>query len=601
MHFSRVLPLLAIPALLLWAVPRTLSPSAAPSAAAAADTRPAPYPNDWRERAARVGGLRLCWGTEEEIPADLQQQDGAGQPDIGSPRAVLGGRVRLSCPGPYPAHWLRFGSTQPQFFHDNAFRAVDIPLVMRHPQTGASLPGTAATWAVRGQQVFFFLREGVRYSNGRPLRAGDYLLGALLRAECGDGGAQRLAEEAEELRVYGDAALSLTLRHPSPSPEQSAAALLTAAEPAFYAAFGSDYRERYAQRIPPTTGGYRVGRCERGRLVVLERVRNWWGREQPYLRHSCNADAVEYHFLTDEAQAWEFLLRGRLDALQTRNLTAWHRRAEECEAAGLRRVQLRAAEYPLPPYGIALNARTLPDVQLRRGLLHALDMGRATELLFRGEAERAAKLFEGYGPLSAPEGEPPRYDPAAARAAFAAAGYTQAGSDGILRRPSGEPLRVRLLYTPNEKVSTLVQVLVAGARRCGAELVPDAQPWQSAAQQVQEGRHELLFWATCADTPLPRPRRLLHSSATGYDAPFGARDAALDALIEHYETAPDAEALTAIEQRVRELALWLPGWRENQVYLLHAPRLHLPSEQEGIFTAAAPYELGQAMLYWAEP
>lgn len=584
-----LLLLLLLAAAAWWATQGEYAPEAQ---TAALCYEPAPYPADIDARLGRVQGMALAVRAAGELPAGLIWQDGAGEPEIGDPAAQKGGCLRVSNAGPYPANFLAFGSPAPQFFHYNLFTTVELALAARHPQTGAAIPGTAQQWAVQGDVIYFRLHPAARYSNGRPLRAADYVLGALLRAECGDAGFEQLRDAASSLESWGEDLLVLRLRRPLSVP--AAAALLHAAEPAFYAEFGSDYRTRYADRVPPTTGAYTLGRTERGRMAELARVRDWWARELPYYRYTCNADSIEHHFLTDEAQAWEFLLRGKLDLLQTRHVSLWQQRLPELEASGLQTVNFRA-DYPVPPYGIALNAEALPSVELRRGLLHAMDMDAALKLLFCGEGQRLPTFHTGYGPQTPRETPQHRYDPAAARAAFAAAGYTQAGEDGILCNAAGERLSVRFTYTPNEKTSTLAAVLAQSARRCGAELVPEPLAWQQAARQQQEGRYQLLFWATAAPAE-PAPARFFHSRAAGYDAPFRLHDAELDALIAEYERTGTAPALAAVDRRVAELAVWLPGWQENRIYAAHVPKVHFPRH-----FVPALYELTETHLYWIAP
>lgn len=570
-----------------WAVQSAPSPLGPTGSAAEAPRPAADYPPDMWAELARLAesGVRVCRAGAESLPAGLCWQDGAAEPPLGSPQARKGGVVRACSVGPFPANLLAFGSPTPQFFHANAFERVELPLVQQHPATRGEIPGVAQAWAVRGLTVFFRLHPAARYSNGRPVRAADYALGALLRAKAGgDGAWAALCQAAEELRVYDDErTLALTLRHERPLAALRAAALLHAAEPGFYAEFGSDYAERYAWRTPPTTGAYVVGGVERGRLIRLERVPNWWAAELPHRRYTCNVDAIEYHFLTDEAQGWEFLLRGKLDALQTRNLAAWQRYAEGAEGEKLcKRVQCVGGA--LPPYGIALNAHALPEPELRRGLLQAMDMPRAIRLLFRGEGEQLQTFTSGYGPLS-PTGIPQwRYAPEAARAAFARAGYTEAGEDGILRKPDGTRLSVTLCYVPSEKVSTLAAILSESAAACGAEIVPEPLPWQLCAAKVREGAHDLTFWAAVPSEPLPEPARFFSSQAHGDEAPFGLHHPEMDAALAGCERARTeqelAEALARVDRLVQELAVWLPGWREDRVYLAHRQRLHF-SDQPG--------------------
>lgn len=581
-------------------------------------TAPAPYPEDLRQRAARIPGIRLSFGSAAELPPTLRWQDGSGQPDIGDPHARKGGCVRMSNVGPFPANFLAFGSPSPQFFHYNCFTTVEIPLVSQHPLTGGIIPGVAEAWAMEGRHLYFRLDPGARYSNGRPVRATDYILGLVLRAElssrsneAGDAGSAAREVEAtrqliSSIHVLNDRLLSLTLRRPAHDLSAcEVAALLHPAEPGFYASFGPDYAERYRQLIPPTTGAYTIGHIERGRLIILERVRDWWAANKPYRRFTCNADRIEHHFLTDEGQAWEFFLRGKLDVIQPRNTTAWHTQLNTPDVTeGRIERHTFKADYPMPPYGIALNARQLPDRELRRGLMAAMDMPRAIRHLFRGEGEQLRTFTTGYGPLTPRDTPTGTYDPAAARAHFARAGYTIPGTDGILCKPDGTRLSVRLTYAPGDTSTTLVSILSQSARHCGAEIIPDPVPWQLSAKRLRDGTHQLLFWATLPATPLPDYRRHFHSEASGYDAPFGLADPELDAAISTCEQAPDpasrAAACARIDHLIAECAVWLPGWKENLVHLACWRHIRFPQTPTCRFSTPSPYDIMEAHLYWVD-
>ncbi len=565
-------------------------------------------PTDMWQQLSRLAGVEVGQWEEADIPPALPWQSGGNEPEIGDPRARKGGRVRLSNVGPFPSNWLAFGSPTPQFFHYNLFTTVEVPLVAIHPATRQEIPGLAEAWAVQGREVWFRLDAEARYSNGRPVRAADVALGLLLRARVGAQEWGAFRQIAESLRVYGEQVLCVRLREGQSLCLVAArlSQLLRPAEPGFYAEVAGDYRERYRHRIPPTTGAYTVGRVERGRLIELVRVQNWWAQDKRYYRHTCNVDAIEHHFLTDEAQAWEFLLRGRLDALQTRNLSAWQRYLEAAPAVeqGHLIPHSFAADYPVPPYGIVLNAKRLADLHLRRGVMQALDMDRVTATLFRGEAERLRTFHSGYGKLSPTDTPAWHYDPAAARACFAAAGYTIAGQDGILQRPDGTRLSLRFSYTPSEKLSALASILQQSAAACGLELVPELLAWQQWSRQVREQQHELTFWAGMAASPLPAPARFFASSAQGEDAPFALEDAAMDSALAAYEQAGSEEAhaaaLSRIDRLLYERAVWLPAWKENRVYLAAWEHMRFPDVPGCRFSTPSPYEVLEAHLYWVE-
>ena len=664
------------------------------------DAEPAPYPPRLWEELARIGGLDVRRGAPGERPRPAAWQDGAGLPEIGSPKAVKGGRVRLSNTGPFPAHFLAFGSDAPQFFHYSCFTCVDVPLVRRHPATGDIIPGLAEAWAVEVRTVHFRLYPTARYSNGRPLRAADFALGVLLRfrATRGSGERDTLRATIEKLIIHDEHTLSVTLRRESPLAPCIAAAVLHPAEPGFYAEFGSDYLTRYARRIPPTTGAYTISRVETGRLIVLSRVRDWWARELPYHRYSCNVDDIEHHFLTDEAQAWEFFLRGRLDIMQTRHTAAWHRytqsafeasnapdsfdtpsdrdtastpsdlgtpstrstastpsdlgtsstrgtafspstsgtsstpsapdgRCENIRSCGSNRLdefnergeqngnggrdkrggrsrhllcRTFRVDYPLPPYGIVLNAAALPDVALRQGLMHALDMDKAVSVLFRDEGERLTTFTTGYKGISPTRTPVRHYDPEAARACFRRAGYTCVGTDGILHKPDGTRLSITFTYVPSETVSTLAVILRQSAAACGADIRLEPVPWQTEAAMIAEGRHEMIFWASPAPLPLPDYARFFSSSARGYEASFRLNNPDMDAAIAAYNAARELSSRAACAARIDALlyeeAVWLPGWKENLVRLAHWSHIRFPEDM----THEALYDVAESHLYWEE-
>lgn len=55
-------------------------------------------------------------------------------------------------------------------------------------------------------------------------------------------------------------------------------------------------------------------------------------------------------------------------------------------------------------------------------------------------------------------------------------------------------------------------------------------------------------------------------------------DEALAACAAAHDEAQFADALSHVERLVRELAVWLPGWRESRAHVLHLPRVQFPVE-----------------------
>lgn len=566
------------------------------------NTLPAVYPAAMWKKPAQEQTLQLTQKPPLTKAENRHWQNGAQAPPMGDPQARRGGVLRTSNVGPYPANFLAFGSPAPQFFHYNVFECTNLPLVRQHPATGQLLPGLAAAWAEEGRTVHFRLHKQARYSNGAPLRAADFALGTWLRQKAGhDGAWQRINQLIERIDIRGEHELSVTLRQESPLAPLRIAAVLQPAEPRFYAEFGSDYTTRYAQRIPPTTGAYTVGQQQRGRLVRLERVADWWGDKVPAFQHTCNVDAIEYHFLTDEAQAWELLRKGRLNLLQTRHVSGWLQRRNEwaeCTNICFTRSELN---HPLPPYGIAINTHTLPNPDLRRGIAYALNMQRAIEQVFCGEFESLRSFICGY-PWQM-HTEPPQtypFAPEQARLAFAAAGYTHQGQDGILQKADGTRLCLSLLYPPSGRNRTLMHHLAQQARKCGLELHTEAVSWQYTERCLREQSHQLIFWATVPGTPLPDFTRHFAPETPGHDAPFGLQKVDIPPLLAKWQDCRSSAELAAVchemNTYIHSQCIWIPGWKENRAFTAHAPGVHFPADERLLHRA----DVADAHVLWIE-
>lgn len=569
-------------------------------------------------------GPSLEVGTADEVPGGLAWKNGQDEPEIGDPQAVKGGVVRLWNPAPFPSTFRSFGPNSIQYFRYPMFDRVEMPLVGLHPVMRRVIPALACEWAEAsdGRTVFFRIDPEAKYSNGRPVKAADFLVGAYVR--CSVFGQDPFYAAAfrgayERIRVYDDRTLSVTMKHGRPLLPFMAARGIYPAEPGFYAEFGSDFPERYQWRVAPTTGAYRVDPAQvvRGRKVVLERVKDWWARERRFYRWTCNVDAIEHVNLPDELQAWELFRKGELDVMVVRKVPVWQDRLEIPEVFdGYVEKATFFGCFPEPPYGIYLNTAVAPldSLDVRLGLQHALHMDAVESLLSRGEGRRLASFSSGYGKWSL-ESLPQRdFSPEKAREYFARAGYSVAGKDGVLRNAAGDRLSIALSYSNlSPSVALMVSVLRQYAAQCGVEVLPDCDDMAACARKVYAKKHQSVFWAEPMPYPLPENFGWFHSSLAR-DAHGGlvpdnnnitsVADAVLDKALEAERDAATEEALErathAVQRRIYELAVWVPGWRDDCARLAYWRWLSFPDTPETRFSVPDVYNPLEAHLYWID-
>lgn len=190
----------------------------------------------------------------EDVPDGLEWQTGMEEPDVGDPRAVKGGRVRLWINTPFPGTLRAFGPGSENFFNYSAIDNVWLPLVGLHPETFRPIPGLADRWALSadGKTVFYHLDPEAAYSDGRIVKAQDFLLNICLRTS----GFARdpfwttlFRSMYDQITVYGDSIIALTLPSRGPLLPYMACADFHPAHPGFYHDFNALFLERYQWKV----------------------------------------------------------------------------------------------------------------------------------------------------------------------------------------------------------------------------------------------------------------------------------------------------------------------------------------------------------------
>ncbi len=558
----------------------------------------------------------------EKMPSGLEWHTGMEEPEIGDPRAVKGGQVRLWINTPFPGTLRAFGPGSENFFNYSAIDNVWIPLVGLHPETFRPIPGLADRWAVSadGRPVFYHLDPEAAYSDGRPVRAEDFLLNICLRTS----DAARdpfwtalFRSTFDRITVYGDSVIALTVPSPRPLLPYMACVDFHPAHPGFYHDFNALFLERYQWKAAPNTGGYMVvpGKIRQGERITLARVKSWWAKDRKYYRYSCNADQVEHVFVNLENKAIEMFRRGDLDMMNIRKPEIWEGKLElpEVHRGYIDKYSLEAG-YACPPYGLYLNCSDgmLRNTDIRKGLAHAVNMGMVIDSLFRGNMRRLGSYMEGYGDLTLPL-KAPEYSKKKAMEYFARAGFREMGEDGILKNERGERLCLELTFADSSHVMTNVcSIIRQEALKCGVDLKLDPLTYSVCSRKVFEKRYQAALWAWPLDTPFPRLYETF-ASELAYDGRgnsvgntnniFAVADAELDAALDVEREAPDypalKEALHRAQKRIHDLCIWIPGWREPYTHIACWRWIRWP-ESPTRFCSPRLYNPLESHLYWVD-
>ena len=556
-----------------------------------------------------------------DLPKDLVWQDGSAQPEFADPRAVRGGVLRQFTTSTPPT-LRRVGPNANNGFRGELYDNNDFGLLAGHPDTDEIIPALATSWAMSadGMTAYFRLDPNAKFTDGQPVTVDDYFYTFYFHRSPwakADWYADHYTREWGGVTKYDDH--TLAVKAPRKRPYQLE--LLGGLRPTprqFFKDFGPNYEKAFNDRFHPTTGPYYVkpDGFQREKSITLTRVTDWWGDCRKYYRHRYNPDAIQYGVIRDLDSAYSSMLAGEIDFMPIMMPRYWYGTNEK---KAYQNGYLTKAQFfndiPRPPYGLYINTQRplLADVNVRVGLHHATDFQRVIDGFYRGDYERLQQFSEGLGKFTDPSLRARRYSPELARAAFAKAGFTMAGDDGILRNAAGERLSFRLTFDTSDR-RTYLAPRVESARRCGVELRPETLEHTTMYRKVMEKNHDIVFWAWSVSSRIPALWESHHSEnaievlADGRKVPkrqtnniTGVDDRELDGLIDRFRLATEEAEMVrlshAMQRRIHDLADFIPGFKVPGYRIAHWNWVKFPAG----FDVRAAEDPGQYGLFWLDP
>ncbi|MGU3317484.1 ABC transporter substrate-binding protein [Sphingomonas sp. M6A6_1c] len=279
--------------------------------------------------------------------------------------------------------------------------------LVRATADGGIVPLLATGWAVSpdGLHYDFRLRRDVRFHDGRPLTAADVVYS--LRRIGAPGSTNAQAQAFANVRAI-TAPTADTARITLVARDSGFLTLLTRADAVIVP------QGEVAQRatLPVGTGPFRFGDWRRGDRLTLLRNPAYWGRPARLAR-------VDFRFIGDPSAAYAAIRAGDVDIFP--DFPAPETLAQLRADARLKLV-IRPSEGEVI---LALNQRhgPLADLRVRRAISHALDR----QAIIAGAMYGYGRAIGSHFPPQSPDyvdltGRYP-FDPAAARALLAQAGY----------------------------------------------------------------------------------------------------------------------------------------------------------------------------------
>ncbi len=358
-------------------------------------------------------------------------------------------------------------------------------------------PGLAESWEVGDDPHVwtFHLRDDVTWHDGEPFTADDivYTFERVPNVPNSPSNYSIYTQHVAEIDVLDDHTIQFTTHDVFPLMPQYAALLTIVPR---HAAEGRTTPEFNDGTAAIGTGPYRYVDYVPGDRIAMQRNPAYWGE-------ASDAQNVEFRFIPNNATRVAALLAGDVDIIDTVPTTDVERLMNEPgirvrSTAGVRNIYLFLDQgNDVTPFvfdndGNPLDTNPLTDLRVRQALSMAINREAIVSRIMSGQASPSGQLLpegimghiEGLGPVD--------YDPDAARALLAEAGY-----------PDGFQLT---LHGPNDRYINDAEVVQAVAQmwsRIGVATSVDTMP--SNVYFSRAGNREfsagLLGWGTGTGEP----------------------------------------------------------------------------------------------------
>lgn len=504
------------------------------------------------------------------LPEGLEWVTNVNDPAWSSPEATIGGTFNTSVLS-FPLTLRTVGPDSNDSF--SAYkRYTNLGLVSIHPNTLNFIPQLATHWAFGpdGKTVYYRLDPDARWSDGELVTADDYLFTIdFMRSEhiVAPWYNNHYTNQIVSVVKYDDYTISVEGATAKPREELLYEYGLNPT-PRHFHKLDENWVQDYNWRSEPGTGAYRISRVEKGQFVEFGRNEDWWGNDKRYLAKRFNPDTVRVTVIRDMNVAWEYFLRGEIDAFPVLMPRFWHEKAqgEPFDNGYINRIKFYT-DTPQPSAGLWLNTDdpVLADRNVRLGLAHAMNIDLLLSTVLRGDYERLKTHHDGYWDYSNPNIQPREFDLQKADEYLDAAGFPNRGPDGIRMR-DGQRLSLRVVYSTQEHTPRLV-LLREEAKKAGIELNLQLLDSSAAFKQILEKQHQVA-WMAWGIGLTPRFWQHYHSenahkpqtnNITNTDNPE------MDALIMEYRAATDKETRVRLahqlEQMVHESGVFIPTYK----------------------------------------
>ncbi len=559
--------------------------------------------------ASDVAGTDVPGDIRLVLPTDLQWETNDTDPVYASPDARKGGMLRSALTS-FPMTFRVVGPDSNGSFR-SAILNNQLSLISIHPNTMKIIPELATHWAFGKDKktMYFKLDPRARWSDGVPVTGRDYAYTLeFMRSEhiIAPWYNDYYSREIESVTVFDDHTIGI--KSTKAVPDLYLKLGISPTPRHVFHPLTPDFVSRYNWTVIPNTGPYQISDFKKGRYIQFQRKENWWARNRKYMKNRFNVDKVRYTVIRDPNLQWEYFKKGRLDVFNLTQPKFWYDKSKHrvFKKGYVDKIWFYN-DVQRPSYGMWLNQDKpiFSSRPLRLAFAHAMNVDKVIQQVLRGDYERLAQPFYGYGDYTDYSITARPYDIGEVEDLMQTQGWAR-GKDGIWAKGK-QRFSVKLTYGYDNDMPQLV-VLKEEALKAGIELELEKLDPSAMFKKFLEKGHDIAWmgWSTYLRPSYWQGWHSDNAHKPQTNNITNTDDPGLDRLIDEYRASLDEDERIALSLKIQALihrvAAYVPTYmvpytRAGYWRWMRLPQSHGTRSSTSLFD---PFSSNLGGLFWID-
>ena len=391
-------------------------------------------------------------------------------------------------------------------------------LLYFNPDTGQFEPQLAESVDVSkdGLVYTFVLRQGVKFSDGKPLTAEDVKFSFDLVKDPAFKAASRMPyyDNLDRVEIVNPTTVKFYMKRKYfKNMEILGSWGFTPIVPKHV--YG-DPKKR-----PPLpivgTGAYKVESYNRGKNITLVRNKEYWGDKVENHNRFGKFDKVVFRFIKDDSLELEMAKKGEIEFIKDMRPEVFEKKAVGAPfGTDVKKVQVENKR-PKPWSFIAWNFKNpiFQDKNVRIALANLLNRKLLAEKFFYGKAENAVGPYSYNSPFTPADIKPRLFDPNKAKELLAGAGWKDEDKNGILEKTiDGKKTEFKFtLLLANRDVEKYFTIYKEDLKKAGIEMEIKLVEWNTFSKLLDEQKFDAVTLSWAGGSPEDDPKQIWHSES----------------------------------------------------------------------------------------